>query len=545
MNSRELSLLLALMAGVSFADDTDKVAHWVAPSGNSYRDWMVADSWDIKSIPGRYSNGTLGEKGWTVYFDGGKDWVTTIPDSFYSVSNVVVAKGTSITKLCNSQWNTLYLEPGGLFLLDDSYGANFAVNAPIGIQEMTTTEDRIHIRNDVAGKTLTLMCSFGSFKFAPGFSSFCYPHVSLEGCGTIKLNGSFPGNSNFRPYLDLAMDEGGQVQISNTGSFSNLQTLYVPSGRAAQTLQIDDGAVFSTGSDPKACQIDAYSSLTVTGDGLFKLNSTGTDAFRVAAGATLDLRAKMTNAQSSATYAAVGRSGGLLRFSGENTIPGSLVIRGGLTVESATIGRAGEVSNIGSGSYVNFSGTGSTFKYVGEGETTDRDVIVDSSSNVSFEQAGTGPLEITGDVQAYYLGRLNLVNDTIYPATLSGTVLDKSSNGSQPDVYKCGAGEWVIAGTNAVVASNRRPRFHVQQGTLTLGNKDATCIFSAEGPGVTLKVADGIATSLQLTRVAANEGSVDVVLGEDASLRLSNMASGRTPDWLTLNGEPARIDSNG
>lgn len=539
-----LSLIVIFAA---YAEE-EKIAHWVARSTSDKRSWTVAENWADGVVPGLYKTGTVGSRGWTAYIDGGSDWVIATPSGYLTVSNVIVKLGTGVSRLGNATATgyPICFEPGGVFLLDSSYNGNFSIGTGFGMREVDTLYPVVRIRNEAIGKTLTLMRGIETATPVSGFTTTFYPHFRFEGVGNIVFQGGFPGNSGFRPYLELAMDNGAVFSVTNAGSFSNLQTLFVPAGCSAQTLRIDSGSVFSTGSLPGAYQIEAHSDLNLTGDGIYRMNSNGSGGIRVGDGVTVDVSAKIENPAADASFV-IGTcdSGqkGIVRFRGENAISANLSISGGATVESTSIGNAGEASSIGSGTSVSLGGD-SRLKYIGVGETANRPMTVKANGAVSIEQAGAGKLTLTGDISFNYPSSIRLVNMTTQSAEFSGLVKDLSSNGQQTRIYKQGDGEWIISGANAdIEVTHKRPLVFLEGGTLTAGHSRAFDYIKVTGSNTTVKVLDGLSVSTKLLQDGA--GSVNVVLGVGSSLVLTNLAHGRAPDWLTLNGCPARVASNG
>ena len=543
-----LSLASAILPMLAATADgaAEKVSHWIAPNSSTARPWTTASSWDNGTVPGRYASGASGEAGWTAYIDGGKDWLVDIPSTFYSISNVVVAAGTYVSRIGNSQYEgySLKLEPGGMLRVDSSYAKNFEIGAYLGMCEMKTVYPTIDLRNEVPGKTLTLLRGIGPFVFAPDFSTFAYPTVRLGGCGAIVLRGGLSGNNNFRPNIELAMDEGGVFEVTNAAVFNNLCTLRVAAGCVPQTLRIDGGSVFATGSSPTANQIEANSDLCITGDGTYRMNATDSAGIRVVPGATVEMSAAIENPHSSPSLVVNG--GGTVRFLGVNSVAARLSISGSTVVDAVTIGAAGVAGAIGAGDAISVSGGGGTIRHVGSGDSTDRKLIVNSSSTGCISQGGTGEFTFSGDVLSYFLGYLTLSNDTEYAATFSGVVVDMSSNGWNPVVYKKGPGEWIISGTNALIATARMPNFHLYEGTITIGNTNALSSLAVVGTGTKLRIADGIETTIRLGR--SGDGTVDVIFGAGASLTVSGteIAAGQAaPAWLTVDRRPARVTAAG
>lgn len=538
-------LMIGLL-GVSLAAAVcaaDKTAHWVNNS-SAGRQWETAASWltddGEQIVPGRYgTDGTQGETGWTAVFDRSADWLIRMNKAPYSISNVVIKAGTGVSGFGQGNFDYIYLEPGGMFCVDSSSTrATFTSTAHIGMRDMLPSS-RITIRND-SRETVLKMNSFTSFVKAPGMTTFCYPTVLIAGCGFTELTGSLPNPSGFRTYLSLAQDEGGVLRIPADTTVANVLTLQTEESLPKQHFEIMSGATLKT--DVIASpSVEANSDLEISGEGTFAAHSSDNQGL-IVIGARLDVLCNLTvaNDASSVNNCLVirGGDGGVVFLGHEENAFTQAPRVSSVTLEVPGLADAGVVSPIGAGTRILLSRDGK-FKYTGPAVSCDRAIeLVDGYGTMKLEQAGTGPLVLSGDVTTTaFQTILELANDTDQPATLSGAILKGTY---RPDMLKTGSGEWILNGANTTDGI-----YTLKGGTLTAGTAQACKRVAVDGgtEQVVLKVADGV--ELPLTSLTWTSGALDIRTGVGASVRVANLARGAAPLWLTINGSPAWIASDG
>ena len=542
MRSKQLKTVVACVVSaicaIGLFADGEKVATW---KGSVSSAWNNPANWVEGVVPGRYitkdaNNNTItnGEYGWTARFErSDARWVVEFMGQIVSISNLVFSGASGTTKVGTGASHVLFLEDGGGIYIEESHANHLSIDGSIGIAGQRDANAIYHIRND-SPKTLRVKGSFTNFRMDGVWGT---PHMRFEGKGKSWLYGGFPGNSGFRPNLDVAMDEGGELHITNT--VNNFKTLYAPSGFPKQHIVIEPGSALVPVQESQ-CQIEAKSSLEISGEGQVRFRmankgNSGTGYLYAGNGVTLTISAPVSQLYTGAEAVFLVNSGrGTVRFTGVNTIPQNLNVRVS-TVEANTIGMAGEPGNIGLGSKIIIE-QGGTLRYTGSGETTDRVIEIGYYTNV-LEQAGTGPVIFTGNVTSLnWQATLVLSNDTDVAATYAGAIV---SGVQHPIIRKRGTGEWILSGANTT-----QGMFYHEGGTLTVGSASSLPRLTVAGGG-TLKIADGVTLTLPTTRFIYNSGTLDVVPGAGSKFIVSDAARGPAPEWLTINGRPAKYKANG
>ena len=538
MRCDKAKIVLACLAAVFTACGLmaeEKVAIW---NGKSDRSWFTPGNWVDGVVPGLYTttvNGTTvtnGSPGWTARFErSGTDWIVNLEGNggtLLSISNIVFS-GANGTYSIRPNYKTIRLEEGGGIYVEESHNQNLDFQCPIGIYNQKNSSSVFVLENN-SSKRFNIVKGFSNFVMDGVFG---YPHMRIKGSGKTWLMGTFPGNSGFRPYLDVALSEGGELHVTNT--VDNFLGVYVPSGLPAQHIVVKSGSLLKPGVLSNSEQVRVYSDTEISGAGKLSLNLTteASSDLYVGQGAVMTIATAVTNRNNTADASFRVSGKGIVRFTGRNTIPQDIDIRTAI-VEARTIGMAGAEGDIGLGRSIKIENNG-VLRYTGSGETTDRAIVLGYYTNV-LEQAGTGPVTFTGDVvSSNYLGTIVFGNDTEFPATLAGRILTGTYN---PIVIKRGTGEWILSGAN-----NTQGMFYLEGGTLTVGSASSLPRLTIAGEATTLKVADNVA--LSLTTLVRTSGHVNVVLGNGATLRAPGLAKGKAPTWLTVNGREAAIGADG
>jgi len=518
--------------------DGEKVAIWTGGTSDS---WTEPSNWKDGVVPGRYlakdeNNHTVtnGSYGWTVRFE--REWARWVINlnNFVSVSNLVFT-GKQDTQQVGYAGQRLYLEDGGGIYVESSNSKqNISILATIGIDEQKQANVVYHIKND-SSKSLKIVNGFYPFKMASGV--WGYPQMRFEGSGKTWLQGGFPSANGYYSDLGVALDESGELHVTNT--VDNFRALVVPAGLPTQHIIIKSGSSLRPAHEFFR-QLDARSDVEISGAGKIRfkmadMGNKGTGHICVGSGATATIAVPVEQAYAGAEARFnVWDGSGTLRFTGGNSIPQDIGIRKA-TVEARVIGMAGEAGDIGLGNKILIE-RGGTLRYTGSGETTDRMIEIGYYTNV-LEQAGTGPVIFTGCVTSLaYQATLVLSNDTDVAATYAGAIV---SGVQHPIIRKRGTGEWILSGANTT-----EEMFYHEGGTLTVGSASSLPRLTVAGGG-TLKIADGVTLTLPTTRFIYNSGTLDVVPGAGSKFIVSDAARGPAPEWLTINGRPAKYKANG
>lgn len=511
----------------------EKIAVWKYNSeGVDYAIWDNPLNWDVGEVPGRYtvteSDGTVvtnGTKGWTAKFDGGGNWLCTYPKSnILSISNIVFSGANKTSSLGQGQYHTIYLENGGGIYVDETCRNLPKIDGLIGLTWDRKVNDTYRFRNDSPHGDLYIVNGFASFTKPDG--QWDVPNIRFEGKGVVRMGGRLPNNAGFRVYVHSAMDEGGKLVITNT--VDRFTCFTIPAGLPKQHVEIAPGSKLCPTAQDTQRQLYALSDLEISGEGAYHVNMT-TGYIDIGAGSVVEIKSAVVQNNTSESAAFTVAGSGVLRITGNNQVPQDLTLKSA-TFEAVNIGMAGQPGNLGLGRAVCLGNNGK-LRYVGSGEKTDRGIKLFGEKG-KLEQLGTGAVEFSGDVTASKTGTtLELINDTEFPATLSGDIASEYA----PAIRKTGSGEWILSGSNA---SDGMCTLEV--GTLTIGAPDALPKLAVAGTGI-VKVADGVTANVSITYAS---GAVDVRLGADSKLKIANM-SGVAPDWLTLNGEKAKFASDG
>ena len=245
MRSKQLKTVVACVVSaicaIGLFADGEKVATW---KGSVSSAWNNPANWVEGVVPGRYitkdeNNNTItnGEYGWTARFErSDARWVVEFMGQIVSISNLVFSGASGTTKVGTGASQVLFLEDGGGIYIEESHANHLSIDGSIGIAGQRDANAIYHIRND-SPKILRVKGAFTNFRMDGVWGT---PHMRFEGKGKSWLYGGFPGNSGFRPNLDVAMDEGGELHITNT--VNNFKTLYVPSGFPKQHIVIEHGS---------------------------------------------------------------------------------------------------------------------------------------------------------------------------------------------------------------------------------------------------------------------------------------------------------------
>ena len=86
--------------------------------------------------------------------------------------------------------------------------------------------------------------------------------------------------------------------------------------------------------------------------------------------------------------------------------------------------------------------------------------------------------------------------------------------------------------------------FYHEGGILTVGSASSLPRLTVAGGG-TLKIADGVTLTLPASRFIYDSGTLDVVPGRGAKFIVTGAVHGPAPEWLTINGRPAKYRANG
>ncbi len=230
-------------------------------------------------------------------------------------------------------------------------------------------------------------------------------------------------------------------------------------------------------------------------------------------------------------------STGILTLSGTNTFSGNVAINGAGTLSVARFGNKFSTdSNLGAGTNVAFGSTSSNAKlrYTGTGETSDRTVSLTSSSSstlvVMMEQAGTGPLLLTGNIVTTGNGAKQLRLQGDGAAGEVGGIFSDYGSAKSNTLYKTGTGTWTLSGDNqfkgAVTISDGVLRL-ATGGTLGIGAKIVTIVGDTTSRKPSLQLAGALGP---------------VVVPPEITLRTSNKQTGAIINESGTNTIQGRIE---
>ena len=262
----------------------------------------------------------------------------------------------------------------------------------------------------------------------------------------------------------------------------------------------------------------------------------------------------------------------VLTLAGENCISGRVVVteRAG-AVRVSSIGRIGEQSALGFGGEVQLA-NGSAIEYTGAGETTDRTISI-TNHEVSavgvLRHCGTGLLVYEGVVSQFVenvtfaLDGLAGTDGRVDSVLVEGPIHDFAA--PTLNLEKRGAGTWTLTAANTYTGKTT-----LNGGVLALSGDGSIAGSSGvefNGGTLDLTAADG---NVSLPAVSVAGGANVVVVGADqevtltggasqtkgtldlrttdsltSKVKVTGLAAGAAPAWLTVDGEAATVDENG
>ena len=380
--------------------------------------------------------------------------------------------------------------------------------------------------------------------------------------GANWTGGTAPGAADVA-YINV---RNNGITMNGTGTFTVRQIIFnVPT-----TLTIPAECTLYLSNSGSAV-LDANANVTVAGGGDLSLSTGGGVNYadvRPAAGVTITINARITGVGGVENNGA----GTVVLTNPLNAYPGLtyITVANGV-IEFPTLASAGTVCAIGTGDGFLATVANSVFRYTGTAAaSTDRPFAINNTP-VSFEQAGSAPVTLTGTVTNQTSGTrtFQLINNTSQPATFAGLL----ANGPGTlNLLKGGSGTWTLTTANTYSGSTT-----VSGGTLELIIPDAlgpSPIFISGGATLALtpSLSGNYSATLpnvtvtgsgRITIPAASTGTstltfphltvVSGVLVIDAPgtgtpanrILVSNgLTAGPNPiPWIRLNGGAAQYDS--
>ena len=375
-----------------------------------------------------------------------------------------------------------------------------------------------------------------------------------------------PNNANVHFYT-----VGGDIYITSN---HQIQQMHVY-GPANVTLNIAEGVTFTVSNGGSQGIQVRGANTTINGPGLLALSTAG-DTNPLDCGATPGFTLTY-NAQivapggglntSIETYISAGYNQGtvvmgypLNAFTGPHVL-----VTAGHTLVVPSLANKGQPCSIGAGNTFRFNNL-STLRYTGTGGSTDRDFLLNGNDGGQVEQAGTGPLLLTGPVYNINNSAQTFVlrGDSSSEARITGNIYNDQGTLA---IRKEGVGTWVLAGNNTFTGG-----LTINVGTLGLDSPTAAGNVSqiAMAANTTLVInpsaANGFTTSLPAVNSSGNIkitvpkaatastvtlgglNAVFVAITADGAGTVANrilitgLAAGPVGAWLTLNGSPATYD---
>ena len=507
--------------------------------------WTNAANWTVGGAvatqpPGQFDlpDGTVGgDLGDTAVFSQASANTTINLAGHHSIFHVTVTGAqTPVYTFGTSDAQILRFEFEGILLVDAS-----VVNMPLltcGLGIVTDgmkTAFNVRFENN-SSETLVLN-KVGYITKATGASGWLETTLTLAGTGNFRLAGALTSMNGWQVKPTFSARK-----VTVVADWTSLHGL-VLSRAAGHTLELENGAMVAMGDS--WCQLTVNYDAEIIGNGTVRMASSnrgGTVGWydgeiNIAENRTLTLGANvtLTNSKSDSTW--IGKAtrigAGVLVINGPNTMPGSILLHGGIT-------RVSNISQLGgtaAGMDLIVVRGGARLVYTGAGETTARTVVM-TNGNAIVEQAGTGPLVMNGAMTtlAGKTGMLTLVNASNADATWNGVIPSDVTG-----VTVQGDGGWTLAGANGVqsytIAGGGRLCLTGDAATAGV----ATVSTGTSGTGV-LRVLDG--ETVTLAGLTSAGGTLNVVTEGSGKVVVPGQ-SGMAPGWLSLNGKNSEYEADG
>ena len=507
--------------------------------------WTNAANWTVSGAvatqpPGQVDlpDGTVGgDLGDTAVFSQASANTTINLAGHHSIFHVTVTGAqTPVYTFGTSDAQILRFEFEGILLVDAS-----VVNMPLltcGLGIVTDgmkTAFNVRFENN-SSETLVLN-KVGYITKATGASGWLETTLTLAGTGNFRLAGALTSMNGWQVKPTFSARK-----VTVVADWTSLHGL-VLSRAAGHTLELENGAMVAMGDS--WCQLTVNYDAEIIGNGTVRMASSnrgGTVGWydgeiNIAENRTLTLGANvtLTNSKSDSTW--IGKAtrigAGVLVINGPNTMPGSILLHGGIT-------RVSNISQLGgtaAGMDLIVVRGGARLVYTGAGETTARTVVM-TNGNAIVEQAGTGPLVMNGAMTtlAGKTGMLTLVNASNADATWNGVIPSDVTG-----VTVQGDGGWTLAGANGVqsytIAGGGRLCLTGDAATAGV----ATVSTGSSGTGVLRVLDDETVTLAGLTSAG---GTLNVVTEGSGKVVVPGQ-SGMAPGWLSLNGKNSEYEADG
>lgn len=499
--------------------------------------WTNRANWAENEVPGQYyaPNGSLaGVTGDTAVFGDGLSGrrVTTIDfDGVYSIG-VLITRGAVRYAYGTSTDQYVPIEPSGGFWAAESAETPAAIvvgKLQLGVDCLDTGwgKEEVQIWNN---STEVFVLSQWGFRTRSATTSGTSGETAtgLYGTGDIRIDGPYtPGAANQYTWMNVKQ-EGGKLTVNTQLKLRMFTVSYVSGNQPTRRVEITDGNWI----EPSAASnfINVQMPTEITGAGTlylrvwkdskgvhnysgFTVSSMGRLLIEAALGMNTNLTADELDADRTRLKWSSGT--GTFTMRGRSDFDGEV----DFTKETPTIvvSKMGSAADDIAGSLgkVDFRlGAGTTLRQDGLGEVTDRKIILENDSDITFEYAGAGaftlasPIMLATGAAAATLTLKNLSSDW---ATLSGAV-------DEGVLLKLKGGEWAFDTTRHYDA-------------LTFSSDTTVYVYD----GVVLTIGD-----------LTNEGHdvSFVIAGSTAEVRAERVAASAGSSFM-LNGCPARFDSDG
>ena len=501
-NKPAVAFVFALCVGLTglHVDAEPVTGTWIGASSYKFID---KTNWVNKIRPGRYKetdgNGnvvTNGDFGGTMIFSNeSTGWATQlVTENFVSISNMVF-RGANIQRFYYPDWgsNQINLEPGGRYEVEESAGQvpYFKAGGSIWICALTEANQYIDIINNSLNGALKI----GSLHNTQQVSGQLRPRINFGGQGDIEIISGAWSPSHWTVNRSVQMlvlkQTGNGKLVINTGNGLYFWGLVAPASETERMIEITEGNLLhleAVGDAAADLNMDVDADLKIVGTGKISFGNGGYSSsyIDIASGKTLTMGVGLKDAYGGGAKGYVVHGGGTLVFTASctNTIAGMPMIEYSSTVRTPVIGDAGSTTSpLGASTTVALS-EGGRLVYTGPGETASRNFLIRWGSTMHLEQAGSGPLEITGRVSPTTINNvtLDLVNDTVLDGTLAGEVADDAS-GKKLSIEKTGTGVWRIN-----CAASYTGGTAVKAGTLAIGSDGSLPVRWRSDPMVRSKI---------------------------------------------------------